>query len=408
MNKFLKYFLILLALVLIVVPIVFATLLFKTSQDAFESSQDSKNANRQSNLRDNKVNPEEQPISILFLGIDDNDGRRKKGQDAEHSRSDAMILTTFNQSKHQIRMFSIPRDTISYIPKVGYYDKITHAHAYGGPIAAMDSVEATMNVPVDYYVRVNMKAFVEAVNELGGIYYDVPYDLNEPNTDDTGKIKIKKGYQKLNGDEALAVARTRHHDSDLKRGQRQMELIKILFQKAQEVDSIDKLDNVIQIVGKNAKHNLTNSEIKALAKMYLTNDVEIKTAQLKGKDDMLNGIYYYHPSVESIQKYANLLRKDLELSPINDKNDFLDQRVINHYGSLIPLTPLDSSLLRKEQNDTTDKDKSSNNTDDSNNSNNNNSVNNQQQPATDQNLNQNQGGTQQTPQASNNQNGVVN
>ncbi|CAM4132083.1 LytR family transcriptional regulator [Staphylococcus schweitzeri] len=401
MNKFLKYFLILLALVLIVVPIVYATLLFKTSQDAFESSQDSKNANRQSNLRDKKVNPEEQPISILFLGIDDNDGRRKKGQDAEHSRSDAMILTTFNQNKHQIRMLSIPRDTISYIPKVGYYDKITHAHAYGGPIASMDSVEATMNVPVDYYVRINMKAFVEAVNELGGIYYDVPYDLNEPNTDDTGKIKIKKGYQKLNGDEALAVARTRHHDSDLKRGQRQMELIKILFQKAQEVDSIDKLDNVIQIVGKNAKHNLTNSEIKALAKMYLTNDVKIKTAQLKGKDDMLNGIYYYHPSVESIQKYANLLREDLELSPINDKNDFLDQRVINHYGSLIPLTPLDSSLLRKEQNDTTDKEKDKSSEDNS-------DSNSQQQSGTDQNTNQNQNNVQQAPQSSNNQNGVIN
>ncbi len=73
-----------------------------------------------------------------------------------------------------------------------------------------------MNVPVDYYVRVNMKAFVEAVNQLGGIYYDVPYDLNEPNTDDTGKIKIKKGYQKLNGHEALAVARTKeHHDLDV-------------------------------------------------------------------------------------------------------------------------------------------------------------------------------------------------
>ncbi len=66
---------------------------------------------------------------------------------------------------------------------------------------------------------------------LVAVHHDVPYDLNEPNTDDTGKIKIKKGYQKLNGDEALAVARTRHHDSDLKRGQRQMELIKILFQK---------------------------------------------------------------------------------------------------------------------------------------------------------------------------------
>lgn len=51
-----------------------------------------------------------------------------------------MILSTFSPEKRQIRLLSIPRDTISYIPKVGYYDKITHAHAYGGPVATMDSV----------------------------------------------------------------------------------------------------------------------------------------------------------------------------------------------------------------------------------------------------------------------------
>ena len=195
MNKFFKFFLILLTFALIAIPVVFANNLFKSSEKAFESSQDKSNADRQSNLRSSKIDPEKDPISILFLGIDDNEGREKNGQSLEHSRSDAMILSTFNQEKHQIRMLSIPRDTISYIPKVGYYDKITHAHAYGGPIAAMDSVEATMNVPVDYYARVNMKAFVQAVDELGGIYYDVPYNLNEPNSDDTGRIKIKKGYQ---------------------------------------------------------------------------------------------------------------------------------------------------------------------------------------------------------------------
>ncbi|MDU5634038.1 MAG: LCP family protein, partial [Staphylococcus epidermidis] len=228
-----------------------------------------------------------------------------------------------------------------------------------GPLAAMDSVEATMNVPVDYYVRINMKAFVEAVDELGGIYYDVPYNLNEPNSDDTGRIKIKKGYQKLNGDQALAVARTRHHDSDLKRGQRQMELIKILFQKAQNLKSIDKLDNVISIVGKNAKHNLTQKEIKSLAKMYLGGSTEIKTSQLKGKDDYLNDIYYYHPSVKSIMEYSNLLRNDLDLSKITNKNDFLDQRVIKRYGSLVPLTELDEDLLRKNQKESTDSQKES-------------------------------------------------
>lgn len=366
MNKFFKFFLILLTFALIAIPVVFANNLFKSSEKAFESSQDKSNADRQSNLRSSKIDPEKDPISILFLGIDDNEGREKNGQSLEHSRSDAMILSTFNQDKHQIRMLSIPRDTISYIPKVGYYDKITHAHAYGGPIAAMDSVEATMNVPVDYYARVNMKAFVQAVDELGGIYYDVPYNLNEPNSDDTGRIKIKKGYQKLNGDEALAVARTRHHDSDLKRGQRQMDLIKILFQKAQTLDSFDKLDEVISIVGKNAKHNLTKSEIKSLAKMYLSDSVEMKKSQLEGKDDMLENIYYYNPSIKSIQKYSNILRSDLGLSKITDKDDFLNERVIDHYGSLVPLTKLDDSLLRKAQNDTTNKKHKKDNSNDAN------------------------------------------
>ena len=366
MNKFFKFFLILLTFALIAIPVVFANNLFKSSEKAFESSQDKSNADRQSNLRSSKIDPEKDPISILFLGIDDNEGREKNGQSLEHSRSDAMILSTFNQDKHQIRMLSIPRDTISYIPKVGYYDKITHAHAYGGPIAAMDSVEATMNVPVDYYARVNMKAFVQAVDELGGIYYDVPYNLNEPNSDDTGRIKIKKGYQKLNGDEALAVARTRHHDSDLKRGQRQMDLIKILFQKAQTLDSFDKLDEVISIVGKNAKHNLTKSEIKSLAKIYLSDSVEMKKSQLEGKDDMLENIYYYNPSIKSIQKYSNILRSDLGLSKITDKDDFLNERVIDHYGSLVPLTKLDDSLLRKAQNDTTNKKHKKDNSNDAN------------------------------------------
>ncbi len=65
---------------------------------------------------------------------------------------------------------------------------------------------------------------------------------------------------------------------------------------------------MIQIVGKNAKHNLTNSEIKALAKMYLTNDVEIKTAQLKGKDDMLNGIYCIIQVLKAFKNMQKLLR----------------------------------------------------------------------------------------------------
>ncbi|MDT3919752.1 LCP family protein, partial [Staphylococcus saprophyticus] len=336
-------------------------ILLKSSQGSFESSFNDSDSSRKSNIRDSKVNPSKDPISILFLGIDDNSGREKNGQTAEKSRTDAMILSTFNADKEQIRMLSIPRDTISYIPKVGYYDKITHAHAYGGPTASMDSVEATLDLPVDYYVRINMEAFVDAVDELGGIKYDVPYNINEPNTNDTGKIKVKKGYQNLNGDEALAVARTRHQDSDLKRGQRQMDLIKKLFAKAQKADSFNKLDDVVEIVGKNAKHNLSYDEIKVLATSYLKDDIKIKSSQLEGDDDYLNGIYYYNPDIKNILSTTNMLRSDLDLPKIKDKDELLNQRVIDYYGTLVPLTELDDSLLTKSQKDSSEDENSNEN-----------------------------------------------
>ncbi|WP_198644411.1 LCP family protein, partial [Staphylococcus cohnii] len=349
------------SLILVVVPVIFAVLLLKSSQGAFEHSLNTSDTSRESSIRESKINPSKDPISILFLGIDDNSGRQKNGQSTEQSRTDAMILSTFNADKEQIRMLSIPRDTISYIPEVGYYDKITHAHAYDGPTASMDAVEATLNVPVDYYVRINMEAFVDAVDELGGIEYDVPYNISEPNTNDTGKIKVKKGHQKLNGDEALAVARTRHQDSDLKRGQRQMDLIKKLFIKAQKADSFSKLDDVIEIVGKNAKHNLSYKEVKALATSYLKDDVEIKSKQLEGQDDYLNGVYYYNPNIKNIKDTANLLRSDLNLPKIKDTDDFLNKRVIDFYGTLVPQTEIDSSLLRKNQKDSSEQDEDNSN-----------------------------------------------
>ncbi|UXU49242.1 LCP family protein [Staphylococcus arlettae] len=360
MNKLFKYLLILLSLGLVVIPVIYTIMLFKASQGAIDDSFNGSDSNRKSNLRDTKINPSKDPVSILFLGIDENEQRKKNGQSASKSRTDAMIFSTLNPDTQQLRMLSIPRDTISYIPKVGYYDKITHAHAYGGPIASMDAVEGTLNVPVDYYVRINMEAFVDAVNELDGIYYDVPYNLNEPNTNDTGKIKVKKGYQKLNGDEALAVARTRHNDSDLKRGQRQMELIKLLIAKAQKKNSFSKLDDVIKIVGNNSKHNLSSKEVKSLATTYLKSDLDIKTTQLKGEDNYLNNIYYYNPDIKSIMKTSNLLRKDLNLPKINDADKFLNQRVTDFYGTLIPQTEIDQSLLRKNQKDSSQSEEESN------------------------------------------------
>jgi len=189
-----------------------------------------------SDKRDEEVDPNNDNISILFLGIDDSEVRDVEG----NARSDAMVLATLNEEEKSIKLVSIPRDSYVEIPSKGYKDKITHAHAFGGVDTAVSTVENMFNIPVDYYVRLNFNAFIETVNALDGIEYDVPFALSEKDSDDVSKaIQLEEGKQQLNGEQALALARTRQYDNDMARGQRQMELMKAIFQEASKIQSIN-------------------------------------------------------------------------------------------------------------------------------------------------------------------------
>ncbi|MEB7733085.1 LCP family protein [Mammaliicoccus sciuri] len=332
------------SIVLMILPVVFGLMLYLETKGAINDSfLDSKKS--KSSLRDKPVDPSLDHVSVLFLGVDDSTSRREGGQKANQSRTDAMIYTTFNRDKKQIRMVSIPRDTLSYIPAVKYYDKITHAHAIDGPEGSMESVESTLNVPVDYYARINMEAFVEVVDELGGIEYNVPFDLNEPNTEDKGRIKVKKGKRNLSGDEALAVVRSRKQDSDLERGKRQMEMIKAIIKKAQETNSINKLDDLVKIVGKNAKHNFSFEDIQNLATTYSSSKVKIKTEQVTGTDANFNGVYFFNPDLDNLLELSNKLRKDLNL-PKTKKTELMNYLMIQAYGDLTPYIEVSKKSLK--------------------------------------------------------------
>ena len=345
MNKFIKVVLILLSLCLIIVPVTYASILYMTTKGAIDQSFS--NASKQSKLRQKAVDPALDHISILFLGIDDSLSRRKNGQTMEEARTDAMILATFNRDDKQVRLVSIPRDTLSYIPSVGYYDKITHAHAEGGPKSSMETVEHIFNTPVDFYVRINMQAFVDIIDELGGIEFDVPFDIDEPSKTDKGRTKLKAGRQLVNGEEALALVRSRHVDTDLGRGRRQMEMIEAIVKKAKDTNSLSKLDELVKIVGNNAKHNLTFDNIKSLASEYSSNDVHFKRHQLKGTDLMYNGVYYYNPDLDHIYSISKLLRKDLGLES-KPKQSLLDYKMEVVYGDLIPLEKINLDTLEKD------------------------------------------------------------
>ncbi|PAD35241.1 LCP family protein [Terribacillus saccharophilus] len=262
-------------------------------------------------LREEAVDPVEDNVSILFMGVDDSDTR-----DEGNSRSDAMILATFNKKEHSVDLLSIPRDSYVYVPEVDRQTKITHAHAYGGAQASVETVENFLNVPVDYYAEINFNAFMDIIDTLGGIDVEVPYELYEQNSkDQKDAIHLEEGMQELNGEEALALARTRHYDNDIERGKRQQEIIKAMITKASSAGSVFKYDALIQDVGDNLSTSLTFDQIKSFISYGTSNDLKINTLNLDGTGGKLSdGIWYYQVDPTSLADIQKQLREHLDLS----------------------------------------------------------------------------------------------
>lgn len=291
----------------------FGIYLLKKAELAADRSFETAGDREMSDLRDEQVEPLHDNVSILFIGVDDSE---KRDQDTDNIRSDALVLATLNNADKSIKLVSIPRDTYTFIPDAGHEDKITHAYAYNGPSSAIESVEELLNVPVDYYVRMNFDAFIDVVDALDGIEVNVPYDLKEQDEfDKKDAIVLEQGYQTLNGSEALALARTRHYDNDIERGKRQQMIIESIMNKILSASSFSKYDNVIEAIGDNMKTDLTFKDMQSFFNYAKGGKPDVDTLTLDGYDDMSTGVYYWQLDDESLTEVQDILKSHLGLQP---------------------------------------------------------------------------------------------
>ncbi|GAB2575334.1 LCP family protein [Gracilibacillus alcaliphilus] len=265
----------------------------------------------QSALRSDKVDPNIDDVSILFIGVDESEKRNNES----NGRSDALILATLNKDEKSVKLLSIPRDTYVFIPEVGYESKINHAHAWGGPKATMETVENLLDIPVDYFVKINFDAFVGVVDTLGGIEVEVPYEISEQDSrDKADAIHLMPGKQVLNGEEALALARTRKQDNDIERGKRQQEIMKAMMDKAASFQTVLKVDGLMTAVGENMTTNMTFDEMKSFVSYGITGDINIETYTLEGTD-VWGESYYYQLDPADVEEKKALLQSHLNFNP---------------------------------------------------------------------------------------------
>ena len=100
----------------------------------------------------------------MIMGVD------RRSDDV--GRSDTLMVATVDPAKQTASLLSIPRDTRVKIEGNGY-DKINAAYAYGGHELTRKTVENLLDVPMDYYILLDIKAFERIIDAIGGVDIDV-------------------------------------------------------------------------------------------------------------------------------------------------------------------------------------------------------------------------------------------
>ncbi|MEH7374544.1 LCP family glycopolymer transferase [Neobacillus drentensis] len=247
------------------------------------------------------------PISILMVGVDERKG--------DSGRTDSIIVITINPKTKTTKLLSIPRDTRTLLinknnQKKQWYDKINAAYAYGGIEESIDTIENFLNIPIDYYIKVNMKSFADIVDAVGGIEVDNKYAF------ELDGISLKTGPQHLNGIEALEYARMRHQDpmGDFGRQKRQREVISKIIQKGKSFSTLNKYDDILEALEDNIKTNLTLNEMIGIQSTYKPASENMENIDVKGEGKIVDGIWYYLVDDSTRQELSDQLRENLGLA----------------------------------------------------------------------------------------------
>lgn len=253
--------------------------------------------------RDLKINFSEQDsISILLLGVDE--------RESDRGRSDSLILLTVNPKDQSSKMVSIPRDTRTEIAGQGKEDKINHAYSFGGVETTIETVEDFLDVPIDFYIELNMESFKDIVNSLGGVKVNNAHDFTYD-----GK-RFTEGQLQINGTDALKYSRMRSDDprGDLGRQDRQRLIIQAVINKGANIKSLANYNDFLDVIAENVRTNLTFTDMKEIQSNYKAARQNIQQVQINGEGTEINGVYYYVVSQSERTELSSMLKQHLNVN----------------------------------------------------------------------------------------------
>ena len=221
-------------------------------------------------------------FQVLILGI---------SEDIDVELTDTIIVASYNPQTQKAVLLSIPRDTFVGTSKqrANSYDKINAIYQVKGAEGVLEKVNNLTGLNLKKYIVVSNNALVELVDEIGGVEFDVPMDMNYDSKRQNLHIHLKKGLQKLDGEQAEWLVRFRKNNNgttyspeygndDYGRMKTQRDFLKAVAKQTLQAKNITKVGALIDIVKKNVKTNITDWEE---VKDYIPYAVEFDTANIE-------------------------------------------------------------------------------------------------------------------------------
>ncbi len=259
---------------------------------------------------------------------------RKKGvytvflaaTDKAGTLTDVMMVMRYDTNNQTVGVVSIPRDTLVARQK----GNPRLVYGGGGVDQRIQDISDMLGIPIDCYVKVNIKGFITLVDYLEGIDFYVPCDMNYDDPEQDLSIHYTEGMRHLNGQQAMEVARFRKNNdgsgySDVGRTQTQQKLLVALAKKVLSWNNLTRINGFVEIFNDNVDTDLSLNEMLYFASQAVNLDPStgVETATLPGRGDGVYRGYRYcyeldpEGTLELVNRLINPYDRDLTLEDMN-------------------------------------------------------------------------------------------
>lgn len=297
-------------------------------------------SNIENNAKDNIIKEEQKAdeiFNVVLSGVD------TRSYDL-NSRSDTIILASYNRTKRTIKLVSFMRDSWVHLPDRGW-SRINTATVYGGTGLLINTLNKNFDLDIQNYIQVKFDDFKTIIDALGGIEVELSQSeinyinkkLHTEDRDWSNDIKDKPGVINLNGAQALWHCRNRTiGNSDFERTERQREVLSLLIEKAIHMDAAQAMRLVFEL--KDSVN--TNIPIMTLAQLLydavIVGDITVETARVPFDNEFnfanKNGASVLEIDIDDNTK---LLHDFLGYDSANDKENSTDvEEEVNNGGNV--------------------------------------------------------------------------